>query len=104
MQAKAPSSASTASPYCAASESSQSGGSGGTEDNPVSPVATSAAAVPTATIPHNKPTAVDVSPRTISSASTDLDDEEWVEPDAYTAHAPRFCPAYSIPIPDHRED
>ena len=64
----------------AASESSQSGGGGGTEDDYVSPVATSAAAVPTATIPHNKPTTVDVSPRTISSASMDLDDEEWVDP------------------------
>ena len=61
----------------AASESGQSGG-GGTEDDPVVPITPSAAAGPTATIPHNnnKPTAVDFSSRAISSTSTDLDDEE----------------------------
>ena len=69
----------------AASESgqSQSGSGGGTEDDPVSPVTPSAAAGPTATIPHNnnkKLTAVDFSTRMISSTSTDLDDEEWVDP------------------------
>ena len=61
----------------AASESGQSG----TEDDPVSLVTPSAAAGPTATILHNdnKPTAVDLSSRTISSASTDLDDKEWAD-------------------------
>ena len=59
----------------AASESGQNGSGGGTEDDPVGPMTPSAAA----TIPHNnnKPTAVDFSSRTISSASTDLDDEEY---------------------------
>ena len=59
----------------AVSESGQSGSGGGTEEGPVTP---GAAAGPTATIPHNnlKPTAVEFLSRTISSASTDLDDEE----------------------------
>ena len=61
----------------AASESGQSG----TEDDPVSLVTPSAAGGPTATILHNdnKQTAVDLSSRTISSASTDLDDKEWAD-------------------------
>jgi cysteine protease ATG4 len=63
---------------CAASESGQSGSGGGTEDDPVGPVTPSAAN--TNTLPHNtKLTGVDFS-RTISSESTDLDDEEWVDP------------------------
>ena len=59
----------------AASESGQSGSGGGTEEGPVTP---GAGTGPTATIPHNnlKPTVVDFLSRTISSASTDLDDEE----------------------------
>ena len=67
---------------CATSEGGQSGGGGSTEDDPVGPVTPSAVGGPTATIPrnNNKPTAVDFSSRTISSASTDLDDEEWVNP------------------------
>ena len=67
---------------CATSEGGQSGGGGITEDDPVGPVTPSAVGGPTATIPrnNNKPTAVDFSSRTISSASTDLDDEEWVNP------------------------
>ena len=65
----------------AASENGQSGSGGGTKDNPVGPITPSAAAGPTATIPHNnkKLAAVDFSSRTISSTSTDLD-EEWVDP------------------------
>ncbi|KAN0134671.1 hypothetical protein V8E53_007456 [Lactarius tabidus] len=63
-----------------ASESGQIGSGGGTEDDPVGPVTPSAANTNTNTLPHNmKPTAVDFS-RTISSDSTDLDDEEWVDP------------------------
>jgi hypothetical protein len=63
-----------------ASESGQSGSGGGTEDDPVGPVTPSAANTNTNTLPHNtKLTAVDFS-RTISSDSTDLDDEEWVDP------------------------
>ena len=66
----------------AASESGQSGSGGGTEDDPVGPITPSPTAGPTATIPHNnnkKLAAVDFSSRTISSTSTDLDDEEWVD-------------------------
>jgi cysteine protease ATG4 len=62
----------------AASESGQSGSGGGTEDDPVGPVTPSAAN--NNSLPHNtKPTAIEFS-RTISSDSTDLDDEEWVDP------------------------
>ena len=65
----------------AASESGQSGSDGGTEDYPVGPVTLNAAAGPTASITYNnKPTAVDLSSRTILSSSKDLDDEEWVDP------------------------
>ena len=60
----------------AASESSQSGGGGGTEDDPVNPVASGTAIPHNSTPSSSKPTAVDFSSRTISSTSTDLDDEE----------------------------
>ena len=50
----------------AASESGQSGSGGGTEDEPVGPITSSADAIPHT---NNKPTAVDFSPRTISSFS-----------------------------------
>ena len=60
----------------AASESGQSGSGGGTEDDPIGPVIPSAATGPTATIAHSKPTVVSFSSRTISSVSTDFDNEE----------------------------
>ena len=60
----------------AASESSQSGGGGGTEDDPVNPVPSGTAIPHNSTPSSSKPTTVDFSSRTISSTSTDLDDEE----------------------------
>ncbi|KAN0133871.1 hypothetical protein V8E53_008303 [Lactarius tabidus] len=54
---------------CTASESGKSGG--GTEDDPVGPVTPSAVLI----IPHSKAPAVDFL-RTISSGSTELDDDE----------------------------
>ena len=60
----------------AASERGQSGSGGDTKDDPVGPITPSAAAGPTATFPHNKKlVAEDFSSCTISSTSTDLDDE-----------------------------
>ena len=91
----------------AASESgqSQSGSGGGTEDDPVGPVTPSAAAGPTATIPHNnnnkKLTAVDFSSRTISSTSMDLDDEEWVDPTPIQYHLRRSKP-HHLPHSHHQ--
>ena len=85
----------------AASESrqSQSGSGGGTEYDPVGPVTPSAAAGPTATTPHNKPTAVDFSLRTITSASTDLDDEEWVDPTSIPPTPLDSAPPTAFPPP-----
>ena len=89
----------------AASESgqSQSGSGGGTENDPVGPVTPSAAAGPTATIPHNnknnKLTAVDFSSRTISSTSTDLDDEEWVDPTPIPPTPLESAPPTAFPPP-----
>ena len=88
----------------AASESGQSGSGGGTEDDPVGPITPSAAAGPTATIPHNnnnnkKLAAVDFSSRTISSTSTDLDDEEWVDPTPIPPTPLESAPPTSFPPP-----
>ena len=80
----------------AASESSQSGSSGGTEDDTVGPITPSS----TATIPHNnKPTAVDFSSRTISSASMDLNDEEWVDPTPIPPTPLESIPPTAFPPP-----
>ena len=60
----------------AASQSSHSGSGGGTKDDPVDPVAPGTAVPHNSTPSSSKPTAVDFSSHTISSTSTDLDDEE----------------------------
>ena len=86
----------------AASESGQSGSGGGTEDDPVGPITPSAAGS-TATIPHNnnnkKLAAVDFSSRTISSTSTDLDDEEWVDLTSIPPTPLESAPPASFPPP-----
>ena len=85
----------------AASESGQSGSGGGTEDDSVGPITPSAAGS-TATIPHNKKkklTAVDFSSRTISSTSTDLDDEEWVDPTPIPRTPLESAPPTAFPPP-----
>jgi hypothetical protein len=82
-----------------ASESNQSGSGGSTEDDPVGPVMPSATNTNTNTLPHNtKLTAVDFS-CTISLDSTDLDDEEWVDPTAIPPMPLKTAPpAFPPPI------
>ena len=84
----------------AASESGQSGGGGGTEDDPVGPVTPSAAASPIVAVTHNSnPTAVDFLSPTILSASTDLDDEEWVDPTPIPPTPLESAPPTAFPPP-----
>ena len=82
----------------AVSESGQSGG--GTEDDPVGPVTPSAAASPIVAVTHNSnPTAVDFLSPTILSASTDLDDEEWVDPTPIPPTPLESAPPTAFPPP-----
>ena len=89
-QAKAPSSAPDRHSLRAASESDQSGSAGGTGDDPVGPITPSAAAGPTATVPHNndKPAAVE-----FSSLSFNGPRRRRVG----TTYASRICPTHHPP-------
>ena len=89
-QAKAPSSAPDRHSLRAASESGQSGSAGGTGVDPVGPITPSAAAGPTATVPHNndKPAAVE-----FSSLSFNGPRRRRVG----TTYASRICPTHHPP-------
>ena len=87
-------------PVCLSLRAASESSGGSTEDDPVGPVTPGAGAGPTVAITHNnKPTAVTFSSLTISLASTDLDDEEWVDPTPTPPMPLESAPPTAFPPP-----